>query len=293
MKRASRRPRRNPIPPRDPSFLLDPYPWVEGTVLEDYCPEDDAGFFHVTTNRSRVFADGKLRSRADVGVIGLGGGQTDPGRHVSFVVNRSRALWLFSAMRGLLLACTEGDAASVLRLALEWTGFPGDHWSFNWDDWGDEEDGWGRQADDLADFCAELGLEPPDDIQSLAFGGPWEEMIERQADALNRKWATPERRYELAQFFETRLESTFYVPDWWDDGTCVPLVGFTASASRFLALDPKQFSICQAAIRAGAPYSEMVPRECELRFSPEDVQLVALDCQDENNVIPVPPRFED
>lgn len=290
MKRASRRPRRNPIPPRDPSFLLDPYPWVEGTVLEDYCPEDDAGFFHVTTNRSRVFADGKLRSRADVGVIGLGGGQTDPGRHVSFVVNRSRALWLFSAMRGLLLACTEGDAASVLRLALEWTGFPGDHWSFNW---GDEEDGWGRQADDLADFCAELGLEPPDDIQSLAFGGPWEEMIERQADALNRKWATPERRYELAQFFETRLESTFYVPDWWDDGTCVPLVGFTASASRFLALDPKQFSICQAAIRAGAPYSEMVPRECELRFSPEDVQLVALDCQDENNVIPVPPRFED
>jgi hypothetical protein len=83
------------------------------------------------------------------------------------------------------------------------------------------------------------------------------------------------------------------VPDWWDDDTCVPLVGFTASASRFLALDPKQFSICQAAIRAGAPYSEMVPRECELRFSPEDVQLVALDCQDEGNAIPVPPRFED
>jgi len=282
--------KRNPIPPRDPSFLIDPYPWVEGTVLEDYCSEDDAGFFHVTTSRSRVFADGKLRSRADVGVVGLGGGHTDRGRHISFVVNRSRALWLFAAMRGLLLACTDGDAASVLRLALEWTGFPGDTWSFNWDDW--DDDG-ARQTDDLGDLCAELGLEPPDDIQSLAFGGSWEQMIDRQADALNRKWATPERRYELAQFFEDRLESTFYVPEWWDDGICVSLVGFTANASRFLALDPNQFSICQAGIRSRAPYAEMVPKECELRFAPEDVQLVAIDCQDERKVVKVPPRFED
>jgi len=287
--RRSSRPRRNPIPPRDPNFLLDPYPWVEGTVLSDYCEEHTAGFFHVTTSHDRVLRKG-LRARSETGVIGLGGGASDPrGDWVSFVINYPRALWLFASMRGLLVAAKDSDAGAVLRLVLEWTGFPGDVWSFNWDE--DEEGGWDRQSEDLAEFCADLGLEPPDDIQSLAFGEPWEEMIERQADALNSIWATPEQRYALAQFVEGRLRSTFS-DDWGDFGVCMPLVGFTASAKKYLSLEPEQFSIVQAAVRASAP-EDIISQECEIRFKSQDIQLVSINCQDERNVLRVPPRFED
>jgi len=290
MKRSSRRPRRNPIPDRDPNFLLDPYQWVYGTVLGDYCEEHEAGFFHVTTNRDRVFSEG-LRARSETGVVGLGGGANDPrGDRISFVINYPRALWLFASMRGLLVAAKDGDAAAVLRLVLEWTGFPGDVWSFNWDE--DEEEGWDRQSEDLAELCAELGIEPPDDIQSLAFGGPWEQMIAQQSGELNRKWSTPERRYALAQFVEDRLRSTFSVDDWWDGGVCMPLVGFTATAKQYLKLKPDQFSIVQAAVRGGAP-DDIVSQECEMRFKSSDVQVVAIDCQNQANVLPVPPRFED
>lgn len=282
--------RRNAISPMKPGFHLDPYRWVEGTVLEDYCSEEDAGFFHVTTNRERVFEQG-LRARSETGVVGLGGGSSDPrGSKVSFVINYPRALWLFAAMRGLLVAAQDEDAAAVLLLALEWTGFPGDVWSFNWDDVedGDTE----RQADDLGDLCAELGLEPPDDILSLAFGGPWTKMIKEQKANLGRKWATPEQRYALAQFFEDRLRSTFAVDDWWDGGVCMPLVGFTASAKKYLSLSPDQFSIVQAAIAEGAP-NEDIPQECEMRFASKNVQVVAIGCQEQKNVIPVPPRSDD
>jgi|GEM_PF-6261364 len=290
MKRTSRRPRRNPIPPRDATFLLDPYNWVEGTVLEDYCPEDDAGFFHVTTNRDRVFKQG-LKSRSETGIVGLGGGPSDPsGKWVSFVISRSRAMWLFSSMRGLLVAAQDGDASDVLLLTLEWTGFPGDIWENNWED--AEADGWDRASEDLGDLCATLGVEPPDDIQSLSHGGPWKQMVNEQRDDLNRRWNTPERRYELAQFVETRLRSTFAVDDWWDGGVCMPLVGFTASAKKYLNLSPSQFSIVQAAIKQGAR-SEDIPQECEMRFSSNDIRLVAVDCQIRGNTIPVPPRFDE
>lgn len=281
--------KRNAIEPLRHGFLLDPYHWVEGTALGDYCAEDEAGFFHVTTNRDRVFRDG-LRARSETGVVGLGGGSSDPrGDRVSFVINHSRALWLYASMRGLLVTARDGDAASVLRLALEWTGFPGDVWSFNWDDVedGDAE----RQADDLGDLCAELGLEPPDDILSLAFGGAWEKMIRGQTESLNKAWATPEKRYELAQFFEGRLRSTFAIDEWWDGGTCMPLIGFTASAKRYLELVPEQFSVVQAGVRTGAP-EDLVAQECEMRFKSGDVQVVAIDCQDERNVLRIPPRSE-
>lgn len=277
--------RKNRIEKLQPGFLLDPYNWIEGTSLEDYCSEDDAGFFHVTTNRDRVFDQG-LRARSETGIVGLGGGWTDrKGNRVSFTINHNRALWLYEAMRGLRLAMRDDDAATVLRLALDWTGFPGDQWSFNFDEAEEASASW----DDLGDLCTELNLTPPKEIQDLAFRGAWDHMLNEQAEALDEKWSGPEGRYRLAQFFESRLESTFYIPEWWDDGTCVPLVGFTASADVYGTIEPDQFSIVQAAVREGAD-EDAVHRECELRFGSKDIQVVAIDCEYAFNVIRVPPR---
>lgn len=275
---------RNPIPPRDERFTLDPTPWVEGTVLEHYA--DDAGFFHVTTNRDRVFADGRLRSRQDVGIVGLGGGNIDRGYHVSFVVDWNRAAWLYGAMKALREELEPGGSAkNVLRLVLEWTGFP------------DQDPSW-QDLDyrlDMEDSTVERELRGmyllitthryqswPDseDAPVLVSAGEWRKVVPSEW------WDTPERRYDLAVELESRIRA--FLPDEAhrdEPNTCVPTIGFTASFERFMQIDPAQISIVQAAIRVGAREADFIPDECELRFKPEDVSIVAVDCQDKENVV--------
>lgn len=265
---------KNPIPARDERFILDPNPWIGDTVLDDYTSPEDAGFFHVTTNRAKVLTDERLRSRADVGIVGLGGGRNDPGRHISFVISIDRARWLYKAIKGLRLAMLDGTAVEALELALDWTRFPED-WVL------DAHDNPEGVEDDLNQMCTEMGLDVSGEFIC------WTELLREQGHSLNTRWNTPHLRYELVQFFEARLLSTFYVPDHWNDGTCIPTVGFTASAAEFERVVPEQISIVQAAIRLGAE-TEIIDMECELRFRPEDVQIVAVDCQNEGVAIPVP-----
>jgi len=281
--RAGRR-RKNPIPPRDEAFLLDPFEFVAGTVLEDYCPEVDAGFFHVTTRGKKVFDEGRLRSRKDVGVVGLGGGLNDPGKHVSVVINFDRALWLYNAIKGLSEAANNGTAVDVLRLVLDWTGFPDSEWSYSLDT---EDEG---PLEDLGQMAVEIGLDPPSDLAELTSRAGWDDLISAQGEQLNEEHRTPRQRYKLAQFIEDRLESTFYFPEDWDDGTCVPLVGFTAEASDFVrSVDPEDVTIVQVALRGTTGRVEEIPRECELRLPPDHIRIVAVGCENGER-ISVPSR---
>ena len=282
-----RKKRKNPIPPRDEAFLLDPFEFVAGTVLEDYCPEEDAGFFHVTTRGKKVFDEGRLRSRKDVGVVGLGGGLIDPGKHVSVVINFDRALWLYNAIKGLSEAANNGTAVDVLRLVLDWTGFPDSEWSYSLDT---EDEG---PLEDLGQMAVEIGLDPPSDLAELTSRAGWDDLISAQGEQLNEEHRTPRQRYKLAQFIEDRLESTFYFPEDWNDGTCVPLVGFTAEASDFVrSVDPEDVTIVQVALRGTTGRVEEIPRECELRLPPDHIQIVSIGCENGGR-ISVPPRDEE
>ena len=284
--------RENPIPARDPTFSLDPYEWVAGTVLEDYCDEDDAGFFHVTTRGAKVFEEGRLRSRSDVGVIGLGGGRIDPGKHVSVVINYSRACWLYDAIKNLSRTCKRGTAVDVVKLVLDWTGFPHNNWSLAFDD--DPEEG-ATWPVDLLEFIYEIGMtnvggEGDYGRHDLTTRKGWDALLAEEGAEVNKKWNTPGKRYKLAQFMEDRLESTFYHEDWWDGGICVPLVGFTAAPAEFLRIDPDDVTIVQVALRETVGLVEDIPRECELRLPPANIQIVAVGCEDARNRLPVLPR---
>jgi hypothetical protein len=287
--------KRNAIPSRDEDFILDPRPWTDGTVLEGH---DADGFFHVTTNRHRVFEDGRLRSRQDVGAVGLGGGHIDRGHHVSFVTNWSRAMWLYESMRRLREELEPaGTAVGVLKLALEWSGFPDD---FAWQNLhdrleSDAEMGWTTTEKSLKRiFFYVVGGDEGDldhafdELPLLETSREWLQAIDANADAINDAYPSPAARYSLVQLFEGYAR-TFLPDDSRTDepNTCVPTVGFTAPFERFMKIDPKQMSITQVAVRRGAHPADLIPEECELRFKPEDVQLVAVDCQDRANVVPV------
>jgi hypothetical protein len=265
--------RRNPIPPRDPKFLLDPRPWTDGTVLE-YSDTDDAGFFHVTTSRDRVFEDGRLRSRQDVKAIGLGGGHVDKGHHVSFVTDWNRAMWLYESMKQLREQLEpDGSAAAVLKLILEWTGYPNDPV------WPDDDERLDMYAQRLAagSGAAALGT-------VLASRKQWLTAIKRNAKQIEKKWPTPEARYEMVIWAEETMAFLLPSPD---ERLCVPLVGFTAPFARYMQIDPAQMSVVQAAVREGAKVADIIPDECELRFAPKDIQLVAIDCQVRANCLAV------
>lgn len=281
--------KKNPIPPRDPSFSLDPYEWVAGTVLEDYCDEDDAGFFHVTTRGAKVFEEGRLRSRKDVGAVGLGGGHTDPGHHVSVVVSYSRARWLYDAIKGLARACHKGTAVDVVKLVLDWTGFPGDNWNNVFDD--EPEDG-ATWPVDLLQTIYGMGLTNVGDKYDLTTGSGWRALLAEQGDTLNEEYRSPRQRYKLAQYLEDRLEALFYIPEGWDDGICVPLVGFTAQPADFLKIDPDDVTIVQVALRETVGHVADIPRECELRLPPADIQIVAVGVEDPTKRLLVSPRFD-
>jgi hypothetical protein len=281
--------KRNPIPPRDPKFLLDPRPWTDGTFLEDFTADNDGiGFFHVTTNRDRVFKDGRLRSRQDVEVIGLGGGHVDKGHHVSFVTDWNRAVWLYESMKQLREQLEPGgSAAAVLKLVLEWTGFPDD---YAWRDLADaiESGDWELEHQLKGMTSSIVGGDPEDDnAPMLGSAREWREAIDAHAERLNAEASTPERRYDLARWFERAMLDLLPKPGWGDPEICIPTVGFTAPFARFMQIDPAQMSIVQAAVREGAEAADIVPEECELRFAPKDIQLVAIDCQVRANCLTV------
>jgi len=290
-------PRRpNPIPPRDERYNLDPMPIVEGTVMEDSCAdEDDAGLFHVTTSLPKVFADGRLRSRRDVGAIGLGGGTEDRGHHVSFVINYSRALWLYDAMRSLRLSMEDQRADDALRAVVEWTGFPNEDVMYLIDSYDYEyggEDGLDNPVlHQVIDLANEMGITEYGDPNGLLDARTWQTLINENEESINEEWSGWEGPYKLVQRFEAFLHRNFTNPDRDEMVVGIPTVGFTATPAQFRAITPEDLAIVQAGFRDydGADVV-LVPAEMEVRLPPDGIQLVAVGVERPGTRLPIPPR---
>lgn len=265
-------------------YTKDPYLFVAGTVLEDGYDPQEAGFFHVTTQRDRVAAEG-LKSRSQTGFVGLGGGEEDPGRHVSFSIRYSSAIWLYEAMVTLRMA-VEISAVACVEALLHWTEFPqSDYYSdmieFLSEDAefsGDEPFAkFNRRVNELLDVPSSMDFT---DIRS------WRIALETYGDSINHKWPTPTARYLLTQELELAILVAFYLEAQIDteEPVCSQIAGFTATSSQFLRIDPRQISIVQAEVAKLKKAASIIPNECELRFRPEDVRVIAMDCQNPNNV---------
>lgn len=279
-------------PNRSMGFSLDPYDWIEGTVAEDYYqPDDDAGFFHVTTRVESVRRTG-LRSRKQLraeNIVGLGGGfQNEAPDKISFVWDLSRSRWLADAMRVACLAAHNAlSAADVIRAVFEWTDWPRDPiWSTAIDEAVDEERVT-RHGEPVVLWWLNkvfghllMANDLPGDMMELLEPDGLDTWLARNEQALEEEKSTGQSKYKLIQYLEHSMEvgRQNFTGDLEESQECMPIVGFTADHSVFVKTNPSEIAIVQAAVRAGAPM-EIVINECEIRFRARDVELVSTDVE--------------
>lgn len=249
-----------------------PWPFVRGYSLETDDPADNDGLWHVTTALRSVLEQG-VRSRAQTGAVGLGGGPSHqaPGL-VSVTTQRYAALRIYRAMR-LALAAAEGRAPvseiahEVLRQNDSAIQDVLAHEEFL------REDGDLGEEEGLGYVLAErLGLPPGTDLLDRADVDLRDDGLRRE---LNERFPYGRDRYELLMKLEEDIVDALSVAE---EGMEDPTpgnapVGFTAPYDRFVQICPREVAIVQLAARRGAR-AEVIPAELELRFRPEDLTVV-------------------
>ena len=255
-----------------PGFTASPLPFVRGYVLEEVVDphgtgraSDDSGLYHVTTNLPAVLAHGSLLSRRQLRELGassagLGGGIRDQAVDmVSVGVSLSRALALLTGVR-LMSDVVHGrvgnqDAfemfqalnADVLDLLDEFASYYGP------DEWAGEVDD--PEPMEVADFRVNRKRDE-DDILVAERGPELYRALTRWEGWIAHYWA---------RWSEN---------GWIESPSCVSPIGFTEPAHKFERVRTENVGLLKLAAKRGARV-DMVNNECELRFRPEDLQIVA------------------
>ncbi len=244
-------------------FTIDPLPWVDGTVLEDFVLDGDAGFFHVTANAQQVRFSGELFSRREMKVSTLGGGGRDEAANmVSFHINRNRAEWMAGLLR--MIADHRLPFRKKVRTFLDFCEYPL-HAA-----WGIPEDlSVDEDAEPLREFLAPMAnATGVGDIDVLLNPS---ELAAQLADP-----PSEEEAYEMLVAIDQALIDLSMQNG--GDDVCRPYLGLTAPWRQFQRIRPENIAIVQAAIRLSAG-SDMNATECELRFLPRDIVLVSADAE--------------
>lgn len=284
-------------------FLLDPFPFLEGTVLQSsYESASEVGIFHVTTQADILDRERVMKSRlqlAPQGIQGLGGGPQHSPDLVSAVHDLAGAKKLWGAMRTVVRAIRgEIPVVDLLRAMLEWMMFPGG-WGHDLgyeDEWSATEVKFTRSQayEGLWSMVDALQIEGLDlkksQYEPLLSSQGWEDLIERYRATLEERYqGAGYERYELVQRFEREAEGSFgHLFQEEEDGprVCVPTVGFVAPYNIFSKIRVDQIAIVQLACREGARV-ELEVNECEMRFRPEDTRVLRVRVE-EQGPIPFP-----
>ena len=251
-------------------FSTSPQPFVKGSILDAQArggtsPGD--GLYHVTTHLAAVLADGRLRSRKELRAAGrqgagLGGGWRDeaPSR-VSVAIDLTRAQRLQEAVTTMALAVHgQIPAAEALRRMKSFS-----------DD--------ATSAIDRAIDWMNDGSDEDEDTSTTRAARAFDEGLDTFGKAVLAATPGPALYEALCQYeghiagTVSEWESEGWIPD--DELVCGPTIGFTEPAHKFIRVMPDNIGLLRLAGRKTAKI-EMNPRECELRFLPEDLVIVGV-----------------
>jgi hypothetical protein len=207
--------------------------------------ETNFNLYHVTTNLAGVKMAGRLKSRRELGIVGLGGGaQNEAPGMVSTTYDYNRAREIYEQIKFVAeMVRGQGSAASAFDAATV-----GLH-----DAYEDRE-----IINVLEDFL-------PAKVLKKLLDGEIDE-----TETLNRYINKPRDVYKFFQDLESAVsgieaqgEYTYHMST----------IGFTGSFEDMLKINPSQVAIIQVAARKDAS-SPHIPFEKELRFSPQDLRIV-------------------
>lgn len=284
-------------------FLLDPFPFLEGTVLQSsYESASEVGIFHVTTQADILDRERVMKSRlqlAPQGIQGLGGGPQHSPDLVSAVHDLAGAHKLWGAMRTVVRAIHgEIPAVALLSSMIEWMGFPWDGIAQGGEgDWEDDQPFAETKAyEGLSNLLSTMDLDLDDEeenspglAESLLSERGWAALIEAKRAYLEDRFSGGKARYALVREFERAAEEAFghvFQDEYDGPRVCVPTVGFVAPYNIFSKIRVDQIAIVQLACREGARV-ELEVNECEMRFRPEDTRVLRVRVE-EQGPIPFP-----
>ena len=277
-----------------PGYHVSSYWAVSDTVLEDRLeywepsddepPEREERLYHVTTAADRVLAQGLKsrnqlqRQRGAERSYGLGGGglANEAPHLVSAAIDLTTAERIYRAIQVAVKAARrEMKPHQVAIECFQWAGFPED-FSEAEDFYFDEEVAPGRTKWDEVIGGVVAVLTGNDDHMEQALAddypnttGGWVRWIQEHAAEIDAEWDSKFQNpygliYSLEQEFGALAQS---FPEYY--GVCEPVVGFTESWQNMAKTNLDQVKILALAAKAKAV--EVVPRECEARFRPQDL----------------------
>lgn len=234
----------NPFIRRIPQEELKDFKDSEGEI-GGYKPD---ALYHVTPYLNAIRSTGMLKSRAQLGIQGLGGGAKNESPHtVSMTYSFSRAKMIYEEFKYVIQIC-KGliPASDIFYNALQQ--------SENYDD------------QDLSNVEQVLLNYMP---KKIVMAGD-EEKIKL---ILNKKIINPKDKYKFFQELERALIDDNASGENTDYFSPLSTIGFTASFEIMVKMDVNQVAIIQCVIRKNAEIRH-VPEELELRVSPQDVAIV-------------------
>ena len=211
-------------------------------IAPEFEENNQFNLYHVTTNLAAVKSSGKLKSRRELGVVGLGGGGNNEDPHlISTTYDLNRAHEIYDEMK-LVCQIVRGQVpASTL-----WNG------SKLYEPW---DNSYARSA---------LKSLIPKNIYKQLYKG------ELDIEVINQYINTPEQLYE---FFQELEEAATKQEQEAEDTYHYSAIGFTGSFQDMLKINPNQIAIIQVVARKNAP-AKHVNLEKELRFKPQDLKII-------------------
>ncbi len=220
-------------------------PFLDKSMISQEMEEDtDFNLYHVTTNLSGVISSGGLKSRKQLGTVGLGGGLNNEAPDmVSTTFDYNRAVEIYNMLK-YVSEIVHGKIPSYDIL----------NYAENLSYWGFDDPNINGVLENFLPYS----------VYKKFINGELPEI------ELEKYISTPRQKYEFFQQLEEAIAKDELSSE---DTYSSSIIGFTGSFEDMLRINPNQIAILQLAVRKNAP-SEHVPYEKELRFRPEDVRVV-------------------
>jgi len=214
-------------------------------IANEYEEDTDFNIYHVTTNLSGVISSGGLKSRKELGNIGLGGGwQNEASNMISVTYDYNRALKIYNEIKWVC-DIIKGNAKAY--------------------------DIWHSVTESLYDPWEYKSVKNV--LYNFLPKNIAKEIEEGQEDenTLDKYITTPKQKYD---FFTSLEQEVALVEGQSEDTYDSSVIGFTGSFEDMLKINPSQVAILQLVVRKDAETEEHIPMEKELRFRPQDLQVV-------------------
>lgn len=229
----------------EPGYNRKPTSYLDNDITPEIEDFSTFNLYHVTTNLTGVRQAGRLKSRRELGIVGLGGGPDNEAPNlISTTYDYNRAYKIYEQIKFVAEMVRGQVRASIAFHAATRDAYR---------EFGEEPD--------MVDNVVREFIPP------IAF----KKYMDGDETMLDKYIKTPEKVYEFFQDLEKAISEDESQSDYTSGESTI--IGFTGTFEQMRQIDPNQVAIIQVVAKKGAK-SQQITFEKELRFKPEDLKII-------------------